>query len=717
MVADSPSPDPEPSSTYLVCATPRTGSYLLCDLLSQTGFAGRPTEYFSAGYQAYWSPRWQVTGYADYLRRIRAAGTGPNGVLGVKAHPRQFKHFVRQASGVAELPLEEHCNVVEAWLPNCRYVWLRRRDERRQAMSWAKSMQTNVWWDASEAPAPFDEPTPEAIRFDFAFLEHALARMRFEDRMWGEYFDASGTEPLTIWYEDLAADPVAILGRVLDFLGLAEPARAFVPATSFRRQTDSTTERWLSRFNALESVKLDANLRSTRRVEVDHPDLIVASGEFGRPGDWDESRHSLFAVEPYSGPFKPDYSLATPATTRVTPSPDIRFTTGVRESIDAIDIPLTESAISGLRGPALTLTSGRRELAAAISAHLGADRVGVLLSDSEQPSWIASDRDTTRVLEVLADNAAHSGHQLDLSGFLQLPRRPCWERQGFAGLRIAVVAGSADPGWCHSLVAAINALTRHVAVYADTYSSAFAAESVMGDADVVFAAHGVLGPNRYLRARVIAVSTDAAFERPGFGLALRASGGEVRCAPWPLDWWVAAHRPLPKPAMPTVYVTANDNATPDHDAAQTADRIRAAVGRDARVVEGSPASRQQDLERRRSAHVLVDLAPDGFSADSLLGLAHACVVVNRLAAGTGKLDPDSFGSKAMPPFVCSTESDVGFAVRMLIRDRGELEQRGTAGRDWLRVRWDFTEQWDTYWMPVIARALAGAPGAPTGEDW
>src|SRR4051812_39199959 len=32
--------------SYLVCATPRSGSTLLCELLSATGVAGRPQEYF-----------------------------------------------------------------------------------------------------------------------------------------------------------------------------------------------------------------------------------------------------------------------------------------------------------------------------------------------------------------------------------------------------------------------------------------------------------------------------------------------------------------------------------------------------------------------------------------------------------------------------------------------------------------------------------------------
>jgi LPS sulfotransferase NodH len=37
-----------PLRSYLVCATPRSGSTLLCHLLDQTGIAGHPEEYFEA---------------------------------------------------------------------------------------------------------------------------------------------------------------------------------------------------------------------------------------------------------------------------------------------------------------------------------------------------------------------------------------------------------------------------------------------------------------------------------------------------------------------------------------------------------------------------------------------------------------------------------------------------------------------------------------------
>src|ERR671917_2614911 len=107
---------PEPRVSYLVCATPRSGSTLLCEALSGTGLAGRPAEYFEAMYDTRLPRRptdyfeglraipaasfladqlpteggearealSQAATYRDYLAWVLRTGTTPNGVFGAK---------------------------------------------------------------------------------------------------------------------------------------------------------------------------------------------------------------------------------------------------------------------------------------------------------------------------------------------------------------------------------------------------------------------------------------------------------------------------------------------------------------------------------------------------------------------------------------------------------------------------------------------------------
>jgi trehalose 2-sulfotransferase len=77
--ADWPSID-----AYLICATPRTGSTLLCDLLRWTEIAGRPESYFRLPDEQALADRWQLArggagtfNYGHYVRAAVAGGTSP----------------------------------------------------------------------------------------------------------------------------------------------------------------------------------------------------------------------------------------------------------------------------------------------------------------------------------------------------------------------------------------------------------------------------------------------------------------------------------------------------------------------------------------------------------------------------------------------------------------------------------------------------------------
>jgi LPS sulfotransferase NodH len=238
-------------SSYLICAVPRSGSYLLCEGLRNTGVAGRPTEYFSGGFQEYWSPRWGTPAFDDYMRRAVEAGTTPNGVCGVKAHAPQFDYFARQASGRMPVPHADRPELLQRWLPDLRYVRLRRRDKVRQAVSYVKAIQSNIWWDADQPPAPYDAPRPDAVRFDYLLIAASMARLAEEDDRWTRYFATNGIVPLTLDYEDLQADPDSAVCTVLEFLEVELPTGYRPPAPTFRQQADAQTERWVIRFSEL----------------------------------------------------------------------------------------------------------------------------------------------------------------------------------------------------------------------------------------------------------------------------------------------------------------------------------------------------------------------------------------------------------------------------------------------------------------------------------
>ena len=76
----------EPVRSYVICCVQRTGSWLLAHTLADTGYAGRPSDYFDDAEQENRTRQWGVTagGLTVYVRAMRDHATTPNGVLGSK---------------------------------------------------------------------------------------------------------------------------------------------------------------------------------------------------------------------------------------------------------------------------------------------------------------------------------------------------------------------------------------------------------------------------------------------------------------------------------------------------------------------------------------------------------------------------------------------------------------------------------------------------------
>jgi LPS sulfotransferase NodH len=92
--------------SFLICATPRTGSSLLCGLLASTEVAGRPESYFRQPDEPAWASQWGIAradgtfAYADYVERALAAGRTRNGVFasaGIEAYSVTWTSNFRSA--------------------------------------------------------------------------------------------------------------------------------------------------------------------------------------------------------------------------------------------------------------------------------------------------------------------------------------------------------------------------------------------------------------------------------------------------------------------------------------------------------------------------------------------------------------------------------------------------------------------------------------------
>ena len=142
-----------PSVSYLVCATPRSGSNLLCGLLKRTGVAGRPEEYFGRGHEPCWAGRWGASGRVEYVHGAIREGTGANGVFGAKVLWPHMPNLLAKLEAVHGREDVAERALLERTFPGLRFVWIRREDVVAQAVSYAKAMQTDQWTALDPAPS------------------------------------------------------------------------------------------------------------------------------------------------------------------------------------------------------------------------------------------------------------------------------------------------------------------------------------------------------------------------------------------------------------------------------------------------------------------------------------------------------------------------------------------------------------------------------------
>jgi LPS sulfotransferase NodH len=260
----------DPEISCVICTVPRTGSWLLCEGLLATGLAGRPEEYLRPDWYAWFQEHgglvyqhrlnfWPSkdggsrsrSGLAtpdlrDCWRFLEAARTvgSVNGVFAVKIHRNQLDNVLAQLRH--DEPDLDDLQLLTSWLPNPRYVFLRRRDAVRRAVSHYRAIQSGVWWrygnghrGTSVGPRtragdpPID---PEAIH-------QLLQRCARQEQTWADYFDRAGVVPLALTHEELVLDLGGGVDAVLRHLGIDPSGAPRFRPPKLARQADSWTDR------------------------------------------------------------------------------------------------------------------------------------------------------------------------------------------------------------------------------------------------------------------------------------------------------------------------------------------------------------------------------------------------------------------------------------------------------------------------------------------
>jgi trehalose 2-sulfotransferase len=134
------------------------------------------------------------------------------------------------------------CDVLAAAFPGLRYVWLRREDKLRQAISWWRADATGQYALAA-GQAPSAPPT-----FDRDAIDRLVQFAEACETGWRDWFDAHSITPLEIVYEDLVTNLDRAVSDIAGFLDVTMPPGLDRIRPRLQRQADHHTEALIELF-------------------------------------------------------------------------------------------------------------------------------------------------------------------------------------------------------------------------------------------------------------------------------------------------------------------------------------------------------------------------------------------------------------------------------------------------------------------------------------
>ncbi len=238
----------EVRTSGLIATLPRSGSWLLSEGLQASGLAGQPAEYFRPDYLSQFRREWDLADGVDlrsYVDRCVARTASDTGVFTNKFHWYQFAWFMEQLRLLDGAGRSDGEWIVDLF-PDPRWIHLTRLDKARQAVSYHRASESQIWFSGAPGNSgpPLEQPT-EARLQQIRYLEDALVN---HESQWEAFFAQNGIKPLVIVYEDFVSSYAETVVDVHTHLGIPGLDPSAVAQPRLRRQADVMSEELVERY-------------------------------------------------------------------------------------------------------------------------------------------------------------------------------------------------------------------------------------------------------------------------------------------------------------------------------------------------------------------------------------------------------------------------------------------------------------------------------------
>lgn len=235
----------KPKKSYVIWFSQRTGSTLLCKALESTGVAGRPNEWLL---NSNLKEEYNSENYSDLQQKIWNTGLTENGVFGVKVSyfqpnnneiTEEFKKFP------GGMKCSSRPEIWENAFPNCKHIFMTRRNKFRLAVSWWKAIKTNEF-HRKKGELPPDYNIEDEYLYDA--IDHLVMESNLREAGIQQFFSEGNITPLTIVYEDFINNYEDTVYKILKYLEIPDYEKVKIEPPFFEKLADDLSEKWVQRF-------------------------------------------------------------------------------------------------------------------------------------------------------------------------------------------------------------------------------------------------------------------------------------------------------------------------------------------------------------------------------------------------------------------------------------------------------------------------------------
>ena len=213
---------------FVIATSARAGGNFLMDLLTSTGKVGRVVERLQpyrrlelsdAEIELIFSKLYEEA----TLVSERTGHTSPD--WGLKVDIRDL--FV----------LEHYLRLYDIKPRDVKWIWLKRRDKAKQALSYMKAIESGQWHLTIHDSVEDFEKDKTQIDIDMSYCRHVMLKFFIIEDTWSNFFRVHGIEPHVLYYEDYIDELTwgSTVAGIFDFVGIPYELPLDVSSEHIRR--------------------------------------------------------------------------------------------------------------------------------------------------------------------------------------------------------------------------------------------------------------------------------------------------------------------------------------------------------------------------------------------------------------------------------------------------------------------------------------------------